>query len=320
MTDMKMFSRSAWFLLSLFLLTLTVSCSKKEEVIEDYGGYIEDTMQTYVFRQDSTFVEADSVKTPVKYSLIDIKTKEGKARLDSLSDEERYVVLALNRLDEKNHKLADKLIIPDSISLNMMKYTPFPKFVDTLKAVNKIAIFSYPIQAFALYENGELVKWGPTSMGKKATPTDTGLFFTNWKAEETKSSFDDEWILRYNFNVENKLGIGWHQYDMPGYPASHACMRLLEKDAVQMYGWAEQWVLTKNEQDTKAKGTPVIVYGSYDFEGPKPWLSLVEDGLANDVTEEELSTELAPFIEEILKEQKIREDYFKNRKTTPPKS
>jgi hypothetical protein len=24
--------------------------------------------------------------------------------------------------------------------------------------------------------------------------TPTGLFFTNWKAEETTSTFDDEWI------------------------------------------------------------------------------------------------------------------------------
>jgi hypothetical protein len=30
------------------------------------------------------------------------------------------------------------------------------------------------------------------------------------KAEETTSF--DEWDLRWNFNIENKLGVGWHQY------------------------------------------------------------------------------------------------------------
>jgi hypothetical protein len=39
-------------------------------------------------------------------------------------------------------------------------------------------------------------------------------FFTNWKAEETTS--DDEWDLRWNFNIENKLGVGWHQYSLQG--------------------------------------------------------------------------------------------------------
>jgi hypothetical protein len=44
-------------------------------------------------------------------------------------------------------------------------------------------------------------------------------FSLNWKAEETTSTFDDEWDLRWNFNIENKLGVGWHQYSL-GYPAS----------------------------------------------------------------------------------------------------
>jgi hypothetical protein len=33
-------------------------------------------------------------------------------------------------------------------------------------------------------------------------------FFTNWKAEETTSTFDDEWDLRWNFNIENKVWDG----------------------------------------------------------------------------------------------------------------
>jgi hypothetical protein len=28
------------------------------------------------------------------------------------------------------------------------------------------------------------------------------------------TSFDDEWDLRWNFNIENKLGVGWHQYSL----------------------------------------------------------------------------------------------------------
>jgi hypothetical protein len=45
------------------------------------------------------------------------------------------------------------------------------------------------------------------------------VFFFELEAEETTSTFDDEWDLRWNFNIENKLGVGWHQYSLPGYPA-----------------------------------------------------------------------------------------------------
>ena len=38
MIDMKMFSRSALFLLTLFVLSLAASCTEKKEVIEDFGG------------------------------------------------------------------------------------------------------------------------------------------------------------------------------------------------------------------------------------------------------------------------------------------
>jgi hypothetical protein len=50
-------------------------------------------------------------------------------------------------------------------------------------------------------------------MGSEKHKTPTGLF-SNWKAEETTS--DDEWDLRWNFNIENKLGVGWHQYSLQG--------------------------------------------------------------------------------------------------------
>jgi hypothetical protein len=32
------------------------------------------------------------------------------------------------------------------------------------------------------------------NMGREKDQTPTGLFFTNWKAEETTSTFNDEWV------------------------------------------------------------------------------------------------------------------------------
>jgi hypothetical protein len=56
-----------------------------------------------------------------------------------------------------------------------------------------IILFSYPSQTFAAYENGQLVRTGPTNMGREKIKLQLVCFFTNWKAEETTSTFNDEW-------------------------------------------------------------------------------------------------------------------------------
>lgn len=215
------------------------------------------------------------------------------------------IAAAINRTDKENFAQMDSVIVPIDMTGDLEYYLPFPLTVSYLKDIDKIIYFSYPSQTFATYENGELTYTGPTNMGRKQDQTPTGLFYANWKAEETTSTFNDEWDLRWNFNVENLLGVGWHQYSLPGYPASHACMRLQEKDARHLYDWADQWVLTGKDK-VSVKGTPVIIFGTYNFDAPKPWLQLLENPKALDITEAEMENETAPFLESILAEQENR--------------
>jgi len=109
-------------------------------------------------------------------------------------------------------------------------------------------------------------------------------------------------------NVENHLGIGWHEYDLPAYPASHSCLRLLRDDAKWMYNYGEQWILNKGGATIRAKGTPVIVFGDFDWDGKKPWKNLSGNGKANDISVDELNSIIQPHLDEILKEQKNREE------------
>ena len=216
------------------------------------------------------------------------------------------LVLAINRVDEPNLKKLDSIVVPTDYSGDIAYYMPFPLEVNILSDVSKIILFSYTTQAFATYKYGVLTHTGPTSMGREKDKTPTGLFFTNWKAEETISTFNDEWKLKWNFNIENKLGVGFHEYELPGYPASHSCLRLLEKDAKMLYEFADQWEL-ENPEKVRLKGTPVIVFGSYDFKNPKIWNKLPQDAKALFISEATLETTISPYLPSILKEQTKRE-------------
>ncbi|MBP6732270.1 MAG: L,D-transpeptidase [Chitinophagales bacterium] len=185
------------------------------------------------------------------------------------------IVLALNRVDKAHYLRADSLVVPDTFYTDLLVYSPFPKHLPFLADIKKLMFCSYRAEAFGVYQNGELIKWGPCSMGKKATPTPTGLFHTNWRSKKTTSTVNSDWVMEWYFNLENRLGVSMHQFDLPGYPASHACVRLYKEDAMWLYTWCDQW-LTNNDRigSIRAYGTPVIIFGSYAFGQRRPWLDM----------------------------------------------
>ncbi|MCI9845871.1 L,D-transpeptidase [Flavobacterium pectinovorum] len=276
--------------LLLLILVLMVSCKKSDSIKLNENTKSQKTIE---------YKKPKSVSYQIENTKEWLKTNEAdSSKLD--------IIYALNRTDKANLKKLDSIVIPADFSGDLVYYLPFPLHVNALEEVSKIIIFSYPTQTFAAYKNGELVYTGPTNMGRKADPTPTGLFFTNWKAEKTTSTFNDEWDLKWNFNIENKLGVGFHQYELPGYPASHSCLRLLEKDAKYLYKFADEWIL-KDKENVKVKGTPVVIFGSYAFDKPKPWLQLASNPKTLDISEAEIEKQTKPFIQEILENQILRE-------------
>lgn len=226
------------------------------------------------------------------------------ALLDSISRDNIKIILALNRIDEKHLWRQDTLVIPDTFLSALKYYSPFPDNLRPLKAVDKIIFFSYYVQAFAAYRNGELIRWGPVSMGKRSTPTPKGLFYTNWKAKQTRSSVNKEWIMNWYFNIESKRGISSHEYDLPGYPSSHSCIRLNAEDAFFLYHWADPWIL----EDTSlvAYGTPVIIFGEYPFGKRRPWHELENNNKALVISADSLFGIMREFLPIILDRQAKR--------------
>lgn len=217
-------------------------------------------------------------------------------RFAALDSAERLTVLKLNRVDLA-HARRRNLIVPDSL-LSELEYAPFPGQLRELAEIPKFITVSRRVQAFAAYEYGRLVRWGPTSTGKASTPTDSGLFFTNWKSRTAISTDDPSWILDWYVNIIALKGVAFHQYDLPGKPASHGCVRLLEEDARWLYGWADQWVPGRGSH-VKVYGTPVLIFGEYPYGQPAPWLGLTTGDPAATVSADELGEALGPNLETI---------------------
>jgi len=315
----KLFLKQSLFYILFFALLLT-ACKKDNEKIDNQS---QDTASGTL--SDEKKSDSVATKTEIKESVPPAMQENGfynafaipkdKKQRDSVyaifskkyTERERYAILALNRLDSKSKWNSDTLVVPAKIDTTLMAYSPFPMQLDVLSEVKKFVVFSYPIQAYGVYSNGTLVKWGPTSMGKKTAQTTRGLMFANWKKKLAISTVKSEWKLPYNFNIHNTHGIGWHQYDLPGYPASHSCLRLLMKDAIWLYSYADTWILNPGGATTQANGTPVIVFGDYPWGKRKPWRNLLNDPNANNISVEEMTNLIKPHVEKMVKEQTNRE-------------
>ena len=212
-------------------------------------------------------------------------------RFAALDSAERLTVLKINRVDLAHAKRRN-IVVPDSI-LSELEYAPLPAQVRELAGVPKFIGVSRRVQAFGAYEYGRLVRWGPTSTGKASTPTDSGLFFTNWKSKSAISTEDPSWILDWYVNIIALKGVAFHQYELPGKPASHGCVRLLEEDARWIYSWSNQWVPGRGSK-VKVYGTPVLVFGDYAYGQPAPWLGLTTGDSAATISSTELAEALGP--------------------------
>lgn len=198
-------------------------------------------------------------------------------------------VLRLNRVDRGHVHDRDTLVVPeaaawDSLAPDWNLLTPFPRGLAPAGSIARLLIVSARIQAWAAYDSGHMVRWGTASTGRREKPTPPGLYHTNWKQPERRSTFNDEWLLKWYVNLDSRLGISLHVYELPGRPASHSCVRLLEDDAKWLYDWAEGWrVDPADQRHVLRQGTPVVVMDAYDFDAPRPWRALAADPHANDI-------------------------------------
>ncbi len=267
-------------------------------------------LATFTSKADSTIIPTPVVVTPIEapitppkkelsYTSITIQTDKPGAEIAAVVGLSNVpYVLTLNRLDAKHIQKGVTITIPSELS-DWNALSPFPTQLPVATDIPQLLLVSQRIQAVAAYENGTLVRWMPTSTGKKNTPTPSRLYFTNWKGKLVVSTLEGGYILPWAFNLDSMEGIALHQFDLPGYPASHACIRLLEADAMWIYDWAKQWILDASGQNELASGTPVIVFGEYAYGKTAPWKKLATDPNATTLTVDELTEVITAYSEQI---------------------
>lgn len=239
-------------------------------------------------------------KKVINYQSITILTDNpGEELTEKFGGDNVGTILKLNRINSRFLKKGDIVVVPNNFD-NFQDLSPFPAKINSAENIAGLILFSQEIQAFGVYENGNLLRWGPISSGKESTKTKNGLFFTNWKSKEIASTVNEEWILKWTFNLDNFDGISMHQYELPGYPASHSCVRLFGADAKWLYYWAKQWKVSESGTEVLAYGTPVIIFGEFDFQGISPWQKLVADPKGNDLKEEYLNEIIKTHLNEIM--------------------
>ena len=203
--------------------------------------------------------QADAAAPRVVYR-VETVAGSGAAVLAPFTGAQRGVLEKLNRADLRHLSRLRQLVVPVQWLDDELAYSPFPRWHPGMGSFAKVLVVDQASQAFGGHERGRLTRWGPVSTGQRASPTPMGWFRLNWRSRGRHSTVDPAWFMEWYFNFDNAGGLALHSHPLPGYPASHGCIRLLERDAVWLYGWGRA-------------GTPFLITGRYTFGEPPPWRS-----------------------------------------------
>src|SRR4029079_7171582 len=108
---------------------------------------------------------------------------------------------------------------------------------DTSRDVAKgplLVIISIADQRISLYDKGALIAHSSVSTGVKGHPTPLGVFSVISKRKFHRSNIYSNAPMPFMQRI-TWSGIALHAGDLPGYPASHGCIRLKHDFAVQLF-------------------------------------------------------------------------------------
>ncbi|WP_363349197.1 L,D-transpeptidase [Methylocystis echinoides] len=141
-------------------------------------------------------------------------------------------------------------MLKDIAQLKPGDYTWHPERAETGPVS---VVVSIPEQRVHVYRNGIRIAVSTCSTGKPGHATPTGVFVVLEKDKNHHSSIYDDAPMP-NMNRLTWSGVALHAGNLPGYPASHGCVRLPVKFSELLFGVTHI-------------GTPVIIAGAHT----DPW-------------------------------------------------
>lgn len=171
----------------------------------------------------------------------------------------------VNRKDIQFFRVGDTVMIPDSCHEDLRAYSVFPMYYPAGRDIPKIIFISNKWQSYACYEHGILVRFAAANTGEERKPTLPGRYAVNWKQRLRLSSLDSTWILPFTINFHQYAGSALHQFEMPGRPVSHSCVRQFIEDAEWLYLWVKTASIDSEKKMIPYTGTPLIIVDYFDY-------------------------------------------------------
>jgi hypothetical protein len=131
-----------------------------------------------------------------------------------------------------------------------------------------VVLVSLPLQTMHVYRNGILVGRTSISSGTKGHKTPTGVFTILEKKQTHRSSTYNDAPMP-NMQRLTWSGIAMHSGNLPGYPASHGCIRMPYDFSTLLFGITGNGGTVVIGDDTKAQprfaANPGLILAPKDF-------------------------------------------------------
>ncbi len=231
------------------------------------------------FAEKKIIISPDGVSFEVKT----VKIKKGGTYYKLFGKNWR-LVRALNRIDEKSLRIGEEIIFPVAPGdwEKLKKWAPLPKFNREFSGVKNAILVDLKTQYFGAYEYGRLKFFGPISSGsEKCVKTVTirnggeeedkeivsncetpgGIFrslarhkdhvsseYQDAEGNGVKMPYAVMFTIQKDPDKKIKTAFWIHGGALPGYPASHGCVRVLVEDAEKIFYFVGQKNQPKEEK------------------------------------------------------------------------
>ena len=105
--------------------------------------------------------------------------------------------------------------------------------IPTIAFANSQIVIDKGSQSYRLFVDGQIVKTGKVSTGKRGHSTPSGSFSIRSKFRIVRSEKYRAQMPNAMFFIGTKYAI--HAGRVPGYPASHGCVRVPMSDSQQLF-------------------------------------------------------------------------------------